>query len=348
VSITMIHPDDKTHFLEFFDLDAVRDSFKAGRECLIGEFRKLWQDGGYHWSTLTLFPAGLSAHDEIYLVFIMDIGEKKKVEELTQRNHLLEQQRLADERYRIIIDQTDTLVFEWSRDNDARFISPEIPRRFAGEYDGRDLMHIWQDDAVIHPMDEPLLTQFLINTRKACSYTEMTIRLRTHSGQHIWCKVALTCIKDEQGQPKRYIGTLNDVDQATRSILALKYRAEYDTLTGVYNMQTFHARATQLLHQNPERHYSIIRMDIDRFKVINDLYGMEEGDLLLKTIARLLSERMSPHSVCGHFSGDIFCACVDFSEEHLLDFVNELTIHLADYPLTSRVVPSFGICKVDT
>ncbi|MEG2005627.1 MAG: PAS domain S-box protein, partial [Bilophila sp.] len=227
VRTNMIHPDDSARFQQFFDIDTVRATFAAGRECLIGEFRKLWKDGAFHWSTLTLFPVGACASDEIYLVFIMDIGEKKKIEELTQRNHLLEQQRLADERYRIIIDQTGTLVFEWCRDGNERFVSPEIPKRFAGNYNGRSLLDLWRDDGVIHPDDLTLLNAFVQKTRGGCDYTELTARFRTHAGQHAWCKVALTCLRNEDGLPKRYIGTINNVDEATRSILALKYRAEY-------------------------------------------------------------------------------------------------------------------------
>lgn len=343
----MIHPDDKGRFLVFFDLDAVHASFAAGRECLIGEFRKLWQDGEFHWASLTMFPAGIATSDEIYLVFIMDIGEKKKLEELTQQNLLLEHQRLADERYRIIIDQTDTLVFEWYHDNNFRFISPEIPKRFAGNYSERDLMAVWRDDDVVHLEDQTIMTYFLDESLAGSPYTEMTARFRTRNGHYIWCKVALTCLLNEDGTPKRYIGTLNNVDEATRSTLALKYRVEFDTLTGIYNMQTFYARVAQTIRENPEYRYSIIRMDIDRFKVINDLYGMEEGDRLLCTIAQLLRDHHAPDELYGRVSGDIFCLCTPHSRADMIWLIKACTEELSKYPLPYRVMPSFGICTVD-
>ena len=76
-------------------------------------------------------------------------------------------------------------------------------------------------------------------------------------------------------------------------MLALKYRAEFDLLTDLYNMHTFYSQAAQAVHAYPERRYSIVRMDIDRFKVINDLYGLKEGDKLLIAIADLLREKMA-------------------------------------------------------
>ena len=186
-----------------------------------------------------MFPvAQPDGGDEIYLAFIMDIGDKKQAEEVAQQNILLERQRLDDERYRTIVEQTDTLVFEWNLETDTRYISPEIVARFAGNYDHRDLMHVWREDLVIHPDDLPLLTAFLKDSRIQ-RYTEMTARFRKRDGVYIWCKAALTCLHDDKGNPKRYIGTLNDVDSATRSVLALKYRAEFDLLTDLYNMHTF-------------------------------------------------------------------------------------------------------------
>ena len=348
VSRNMLFPEDRTRFLEFFNLDALRQNFAAGREYLIGEFRKLWHDQEYHWASITMFPvAQPDGGDEIYLAFIMDIGDKKQAEEVAQQNILLERQRLDDERYRTIVEQTDTLVFEWNLETDTRYISPEIVARFAGNYDHRDLMHVWLEDLVIHPDDLPLLTAFLKDSRIQ-RYTEMTARFRKRDGVYIWCKAALTCLHDDKGNPKRYIGTLNDVDSATRSVLALKYRAEFDLLTDLYNMHTFYSQAAQAVHAYPERRYSIVRMDIDRFKVINDLYGLKEGDKLLIAIADLLREKMAgTHSVYGRLGGDVFCLCVDYSRERILALIKELTNRLADYPLPYKVVPSFGICEVD-
>lgn len=348
VSRNVIFPEDRARFLEFFNLDAQRQNFAAGREYLIGEFRKLWHDQEYHWASITVFPvAQPEGGDEIYLAFIMDIGDKKQAEEVAQQNILLERQRLDDERHRTIVEQTDTLVFEWNLETDTRYISPKIVARFAGNYDHRDPMLVWREDLVIHPDDLPLLTAFLKDSRTQ-RYTEMTARFRKRDGVYIWCKVALTCLHDDKGNPKRYIGTLNDVDSATRSVLALKYRAEFDLLTDLYNMHTFYSQAAQAVHAYPERRYSIISMDIDRFKVINDLYGLKEGDKLLITIADLLREKMAgTNSVYGRLGGDVFCLCVDYSRERILALIKELTDSLADYPLPYKIVPSFGICEVD-
>lgn len=343
----MIHPDDSKRFLEFFDIENMRRSFRDGQDYRIGEFRKRLQDGTWRWASLTVFPLSADANnDEMYLVFIMDIDARKRVEEIALQNSFLEKQRFADERYKTIVEQTNTLVFEWIVDTKERYISPEIPKRFAGNYDNRDIVQTWCDDQVIHPDDMILFEQFLQGIKKQ-NHVEMVARYKKRDGSYAWNRVTLSCLYDRDGKPHRYIGTINDVDSATRSVQTLKYRAEYDVLTGIYNMQAFYDRASQMMKNNPDRQYYIVRLDIDRFKVINDLYGLEEGDRLLKTIAGLLSDRMKDNAAYGRISGDIFCACVAYSREEIIDFVQDVAAKLAEYPLASKIIPSFGICKVD-
>lgn len=349
VAREILLPGDKDRFLAFLDMDAARNDFSRGVEYRMEEFRTKRTDGTYRWSSCTLFPVPGdpdSEDDKICLLYVMDIDVRKRAEELARQNTVLELQRLADERYRIIVEQTNTMVFEWTRANNARYVSPELPRRFAGRYDGSDVLQVWQRDGVVHPDDQEEFADFLLQT-KTCSRPDMTIRLRQKNGGYIWCRVTLSCLRNNLGLVYRSIGTVNDVDDAVRSMRALQYRAEYDPLTGVLNMQTFCAKAAKLIREHPERQYYIVRMDIDRFKVINDLYGMETGDRVLKAIAAMLMERMTAHSVCGRLSSDVFCACVDYTQEEMLGMMEVITERLEHYPLPSRLVPAFGMCRVD-
>ena len=344
----LIFPDDGERFRAFLDIDSVRERFRSGTEYLSEEFRKRWTNGEYHWGSITLFPvAQPEGDDELYLLFIMDIRDRKRAEAIAQQNVLLERRRLDDERYRTIIEQTQTHVFERNLETGARFISPAFVAEFLGDYDERDLLDVWREDGVIEPEDLPRLEAF----RKgfdACEQAEMTARFRRRDGASVWCRVTTTCLRDAEGRPKRRIGTFNDVDEATRSMLALRYRAEFDLLTGTYNRDTFHAQAEKAVRDHPDRRYSIIRMDIDRFKVVNDLYGTGKGDELLIFIAGLLRAEMEGgNGVYGRIGGDVFCLCADLPRDRIEALVGRMTARLSEYPLPHRIVPSFGICEVD-
>ena len=68
-------------------------------------------------------------------------------------------------------------------------------------------------------------------------------------------------------------------------IMELHRYIEKDSLTGLYNRETFYERAAALMQKDPDRPYSIVYLDISCFKVINDLFHVETGNLILRTAA---------------------------------------------------------------
>ncbi|WP_066645008.1 EAL domain-containing protein [Christensenella timonensis] len=352
VAGNMIHPEDRERFLQFFELEKVRREFSSGAESRIGEFRKLLQNGEYRWASLTVLPVKRSqGDDEIFLCFIMDIDEKKRSDDVLEQNKELRKQQLADERYRIVLEQTGTIVFEWNTKTKERYIPCKLAETLAGDYGdlkSRDVLLAWLEDGVVHPGDVPALEKFIQEIRKGSPYLEVVLRLKSKAGEYRWYKVAQTHILDEQGNVERVLGTLNDVDEVTKSQEALKYRAEFDMLTGIYNIQEFYARTRKLLHANADKKYAVIRMDIHRFKYINDLYGMEEGDKLLQFIAAMLREKMGVQDAYGRLGGDIFCMCVAYEDRReIRELSEELSRALESYKLGYRIIPYFGICIVD-
>lgn len=344
-----IHSEDSAHFLQFCSPARVRKEFGAGKEFVIGEFRKLCKDGTYRWVSLTMFPFPPSEDkDEVYLLFSLDISTRKQAEEIAQQNVLLERQRVTDERYKIIVEQTNTLVFEWDETTNSRYFCPEIPMRFAGNYrQDRDIRTVWLDDNVIYKDDLPIALEFFQSVDAGNSHAEMRCRLHRLNGQYVWCKVSISVLRDADGEITRVIGTINDVDEAMRSMNSLKFQAKYDMLTSILNAQAFYAAAASLVESTSGKQYRIVRMDIARFKLVNDLYGLKEGDRLLRAIAGIITAKVSNHGVCGRISGDIFCMCVDFTEEQILERIREITTKLSYYPLPYKIAPAFGICAVD-
>ena len=352
VSSEMLHPDDKERFSRFFDMETIKNTFASGKECMIAEFRKLWVDGRFHWASITLFPVEhLAGDDEILLCFIMDIGDKKRADEMEEQNRLLKKRQFDDERYRIIVEQTKTLVFEWvdGENDNKRYYSEKLKASLAGDYDsGGDLLTIWSESNVVHPNDSARFEAFVEDIRSKAEQIQTTIRLKMRDGSYRFCKICMTCLYNSDGKLKRIVGTINDVDEAVKSEKALKYRAEYDMLTGIYNVQAFYSHAQRLLTDYPEKKYAVVRMDINRFKFINDIYGIEAGDRLLQYIAQIFKYCVSEHDVFGRVGGDVFCLCVAYEEENdLIGLVDKISKSLSKYRLGYKITPSFGICAVD-
>lgn len=91
----------------------------------------------------------------------------------------------------------------------------------------------------------------------------------------------------------------------------LRFFAERDSLTGLYNRRTFYSIVNNKLSNNSG--YYIAFLDIDHFKKINDTYGHDIGDLVLKEVASILKSYESEMIVPSRFGGEEFVLFVDSS-----------------------------------
>ncbi len=98
----------------------------------------------------------------------------------------------------------------------------------------------------------------------------------------------------------------------------LNSNIEIDEKTGIYNKRTFCRKTRDLLNDNPNKKFVIIRFDIDGFKVLNDVYGVSECDRLLKAIGdqfrRILP--VGDNHVYGRWEADHFVICMDIESFH--------------------------------
>lgn len=101
-----------------------------------------------------------------------------------------------------------------------------------------------------------------------------------------------------------------------------KYRATHDTLTGLYNKDHFFEQTRALLDASPHILHVIVCTDIKNFKLVNDVFGVDMGDQLLKKTAEAVASLGDgKDTVYGRISGDRFAICMpkySFSEKEVL------------------------------
>ncbi|GMX65351.1 sensor domain-containing diguanylate cyclase [Paenibacillus elgii] len=94
---------------------------------------------------------------------------------------------------------------------------------------------------------------------------------------------------------------LSDLQKQTEQ---LAHAAMTDSLTGLTNRRTFESIMTQWTDE--QYSFALIVMDIDRFKSINDTYGHQAGDEVLKHLARVVTSSVGPHDICCRYGGEEF------------------------------------------
>ena len=124
---------------------------------------------------------------------------------------------------------------------------------------------------------------------------------------------------------------LIEMNQQTKALYEknreLNFRANHDPVTGLYNRERFFEAAEEIIKRKPERKYRIVCSDIKDFKLINDMYGDEMGNLVLCSEAELIKQYANKDAVYGRISGDRFALCTpidQFNEELLVSQINKL------------------------
>lgn len=161
--------------------------------------------------------------------------------------------------------------------------------------------------------------------------------------------VKLEEINDNNG----IFGVIINVTDTIRARKKIEAERDIDLLTGLYNRRGLETRLTSLFSSPTELgHSTLIMIDADNLKVINDTYGHEAGDVYLKEISKLLTSLPISHSVAARLGGDefvLFWYQYD-TEQELIDAVHTLKTIQNDSltPLNDKVsVPlrfSFGYC----
>lgn len=108
---------------------------------------------------------------------------------------------------------------------------------------------------------------------------------------------------------------------------------EHDELSGLYNQQKFFQCVRDLLKHKPNRQYAFIRIDIDRFKVINSFYGSKEGDQLIAFLGKVIRELLLEKENCyyGRINADVFAVCMEYNKEDIGKILKEIRASIENY-----------------
>lgn len=137
-----------------------------------------------------------------------------------------------------------------------------------------------------------------------------------------------------------------------------KYRATHDMLTGLYNKEYFCESVRKMIDGNENGKYYIVVTDVKNFKIVNDVFGVDSGDRLLKKIAEVTSSLGGDKCVYGRLSGDRFAMCIPseiFSESELLESYSVIDsfmenssfkthIHIGVYEVTDKTLRISVMC----
>lgn len=128
-------------------------------------------------------------------------------------------------------------------------------------------------------------------------------------GDEVWVSLNASLIRATETQPQQLIFQIQNITDRKWAEARLLHDAFHDTLTGMPNRALFldHLQLAIARHERyPERHFAVLFLDFDRFKIVNDSLGHLAGDELLIEIARRVAKCVRPGDTVARLGGDEF------------------------------------------
>ncbi len=339
-----VHPDDKKRVRETLNVKAVRQIF-AKQDKYVGTYRNI-EDGVQHYYQFDFRRVGDSENVVVGFRLIDKIVEEQK--ENQKRERALEEARLKEEKeHAEVINSLSTIystIFQANIITHEYEILTTIPLMVTVA----SSKGIFDDvkDAVIETFMEPEFREasreFLdLNTLADRLEKVNTVSMDYKAPTGLWMQARfIVKRRDENGRAVETLYVARDITEER----LMKEQAEHDPMTGVLNRRGF----DQILNsmEKDRRDFALILVDIDNFKGINDTYGHEVGDVILKRVSRFLAEGFRSIDHVCRIGGDEFAVIMldvtsDLGytiEDKISEINRQLAIHEANVPAVSLSV----------
>jgi diguanylate cyclase (GGDEF)-like protein/PAS domain S-box-containing protein len=330
-----IHPDD---------VERVTESvFKSADEQSVweAEYRVILPEVGEKWVSGRATPIRLPDGGTSWHGVIFDVTAEKKLElELEQKQITLERaQEIGELGY-----WTSQLGF------DALYWSNKI-YDILGLEPNSVIPSVEAFRDFVHPEDREFFDKSLAAAEATGTYN-IEHRIVRADGQLRWVhELASFCKINNEDY---FVGTMRDITQAKEYQAQLEELSETDELTKLYNRRYFMSQA-KLAYYHLERFNhptTLVLIDIDHFKKINDEFGHDVGDVVLKTLANYLKQAVRPSDVVARLGGEEFVLLLHQTElyrslprlEEILKGINELEVKTKDTQIS--VSATFGVTEI--
>ncbi|MDY8108524.1 EAL domain-containing protein [Fulvimarina sp. 2208YS6-2-32] len=233
------------------------------------------------------------------------------------------------ERRSLALSGSGDAIFDWDIARDRIFIDSESDMLSALPVDTMNgPARNWLP--VLHPDDRDrfkLTLDTIIEHRRGRMHQDF--RVRDADGHYHWLALRARPMLGTDGEVMRCVGTLKDVTSAKKAENRLLQDALIDQLTGLPNREVFMDRlgainclAADCADVSP----TVFVIDIDRFRQVNDDYGLATGDTIILTLGRRLKRVMRAQDTLARLGGDQFGAILvsETTSDAVADFAERM------------------------
>ena len=300
-------------------LDAV-----AGRSRYSIEYRLTHRDG----STIWVAERGVPVFDNESQIWIYE----GIIEDITARREAEVAMHDAQERFRRIYEHALEGMFSMDARGRVLEVNPALARILGYESPAGLLADLKPDSRRV--MVEPGQRDELLGRLSAEGAVQnFELQLFRRNSDVIWATVNAYACRDATGDIAQFEGTVVDITERRLYQAQIERQANYDMLTGLANRNLLNQRLEQAIRrvQRAGGNVAVAFIDLDQFKFINDTYGHELGDHLLKDMSKRLCGGVRQTDTVARQGGDEFVLLlVDYTPGDLRTVIERLHQRIAE------------------
>lgn len=220
----------------------------------------------------------------------------------------------SEERYSLAVRGASVGIWDWELHSDRIYCSPRL-REILGQPDNADDQPSVAWFALVHDDDlGPVRAAIAAHVSGETPHLQVELRMCHGDGSWRWVLLRGVAIRDDDGQARRLAGSLSDITERRAAERQIEHDALHDSLTGLPNRSLFLDRLGQALRRSrrdPEAGCSVLFLDIDSFKLVNERLSHSIGDQLLTALASRLTSQLRPGDTVARIASDEFPVLLD-------------------------------------
>lgn len=208
----------------------------------------------------------------------------------------------SEEKFRLITENAFDIIKLTNPSGMIEYVSPSNERIIgypSSEFVGQRYTKF------VHHDDVAILERKFESLKNGAESDTIEYRILHQQGYYLWLEATTTPII-EDGEIRQFVSIARDITERIRYREELANMAFYDYLTGLPNRRTFEDRLNMAIHQanRSKKRVAVMMIDGHNFKRINDTYGHDAGDAVIKEMAKRLKDCVRQTDTVARFGGD--------------------------------------------
>jgi len=217
--------------------------------------------------------------------------------------------RQTNLRYQMVVNTSNVGIWEFDLNDSNVYISLQLATML--KYSEPECSQLFYEGKLVAPDDKDRFDGFMTGAIVEKKEFDFECRFLNSEDKVYWYRVCGRSKLDSRGQPVSIIGSLTDIHDAVVSRNKIQHLAHNDEMTGIANRAGFNRQLDDVLslceRKDSDRdNFTLLLMDVNDFKTINDVHGHHVGDEVLKHVANSILSSVKKEDCVARLGGDEF------------------------------------------